>query len=71
MSGPLTLAAQAIQIRDLARRAFALANSMEDPDDRARLMQCAEALEQEADLLEFQARSTPLSMLGHRSASSD
>lgn len=68
MLSSLAYAAQAIQIRDLAQRAFAIANSMPYSDDRARLMQCAEQLEQEADWLENQARSTPLSMLGRHSA---
>jgi hypothetical protein len=63
----LTLAAQAIQIRELARRAFSIANSMPNTDDRTRLMECAEQLEEEADGLENQARSTPLSRLGRRS----
>jgi len=64
----LTLAAQAIQVRDLARRAFAIANAMDFSDDRSRLMECAEQLEEEADWLENQARSTPLSQIGHRAA---
>ena len=64
----LALAAQSIEIRELARRAFAVANAMSYSDDRHRLMTCAEQLEQEADWLESQARSTPLSQLGSNPA---
>ena len=65
----LIFAAQAVEIRELARRAFAIANSMPNSDDRVRLMECAEQLEEEADGLESQARSTPLSLLGRRAES--
>ena len=42
------------EARDLARRAFRLANALHDPADRARVLRYAEDLEDEADRLEHQ-----------------
>jgi hypothetical protein len=62
----LTLAGRAGDTRDLAGRAFRLANSLLDPADRARLLKYAEELEDEADRLEQQARSrTPVVIAPH------
>lgn len=65
----LTLADRAGDTRDMARRAFRLANTLLDPADRARLLRYAEELEEEADRLEQQAKSkTPVVIVPHRAS---
>jgi hypothetical protein len=57
----LTSSDRAGETRDLARRAFRLANALHDPADRARLLRYAEDLEDEADRLEQPpGRRTPV-----------